>query len=102
MATQLNSTAKNDREALTEASLEGCYLETLLSVIEDTFEEIDHLCDMLGETSGLIRAKARLGLNITYMAQDKSGLIKKLTDDVEKELWLAERLQRNEARAEVQ
>ena len=95
MATNLNTT--NERERLSEASLEGCYLETLLAVIEDAFEEIDHLCDMLGETSGLIRAKARLGLNITYMTQDKFSLIKKLTDDVEAELC-----QRNEARAAVQ
>lgn len=96
MATQSNSTAQNHRERLSEASLEGCYIHSLLAVIEDAFESIDTLCDMLGETSGLIRAKARLGLDITYMAQDKAGAIKKLTDDVEKELWLAERRRRNE------
>jgi hypothetical protein len=74
---------------LSSASLEGCYLDTLLSVIADAFEEIDSFCDKLPQKYelGWIRAKARLGLNITYMAQDKAGAVKRITDDIEKELW---------------
>ena len=97
MATQENSTPATARDRLTESSLEGCYLETLLKVIEDHFEEIDAFCEYLPEAArDRIRYRARHGLNVTYMAQDKVGAVKKLTDDVERELWLAERRKRNE------
>lgn len=96
MATSHTSTdhQKNDRERLADASLEGCYLKSLLTVLEGIFEDIDSICDDSPEVAAVVRGKARLGLDITYMAQEKASSINGLTDDVEKELWLAERRRR--------
>jgi hypothetical protein len=99
MATKSNNTAETDRERLAAASLEGCYLDTLLAVIESMFEEIDSECDIIPENySARSRIMARQGLNLTYMAHDKAAAVKRLTDDVEKEIWLAERIRREDAR----
>lgn len=97
MADQTNSTAKTDRERLADAGLEGRYLHTLLAVIESMFEEIDASCELLPEDhSARIRIMARQGLDLTYMAQDKAAALRRLTDDVEKELCGAERRRRAE------
>ena len=90
MATNDINTA--DQNRLSEASLEGCYLETLLTVIEGVFEDIDLLCDHVPSGfGGHIRSKARLGLNLAYMATDKAGVIKRLTDEVDRDLIRAKR-----------
>jgi len=85
----------NERERLSEAGLQGCYLKTLLRVIEDTFEEIDRYCEAVPEDyRDHLRSTARHGLNVTYMAQEKAGSVKRLANDVEEELWRAERKHR--------
>jgi hypothetical protein len=92
MATEPNSTEVTNLDRLSEASLEGCYLETLLVVAEDIFEDIDHLCDHLPpEQRDIIRDRARRGLNIIYMANDKAAAVKRLAGGVESALWLDER-----------
>jgi len=85
MAAQSNSTAKNDCDRLSEASLECCYLDTLLSVLEDIFGAIDRMCDAshADPQAEFFRPKARNGLNAVYMAQDKLAVIKRLTNEVE-------------------
>jgi hypothetical protein len=93
MAIESNTT--NERARLSEASLEGCYLGTLLAVIESMFEEIDGDCDLLPENyAARIRSMARQGLDLTYMAQDKAAAVKALADDVEKKLYRAARTRR--------